>query len=51
MRIARNIGMVLLGVWLILTGALPFLRIHVGGMSLILSILAILAGLLILMGR
>lgn len=46
-----RLGMLLLGIWLILTGLLPFLNVAASGVSTILAVLAIAAGALILMGR
>ena len=51
MRFTRNIGFILLGIWLILTGILPFLKAGIPHTGALLSILAILAGVLILIGR
>jgi hypothetical protein len=45
----RNIGFLLLGIWLIFTGLSAF--IGLGGLSVILAVLAIIAGILILVGR
>lgn len=48
----RNLGMILLGVWLILTGLLPLLSIRVSPMVTTgLAVLGIAAGLLILLKR
>jgi len=48
----RNLGMILLGIWLILTGLLPLLSVRLTGTaSIALSVLAIIAGLLILLRR
>lgn len=47
----RNIGMLLLGVWLILTGLAPFLDIASQGFVTLMAVLAIAAGALILIGR
>jgi len=47
----RNLGMLLLGIWLILTGALAFVQVTFAHTGLILSALAIVAGVLILLGR
>ncbi|HKY28176.1 MAG TPA: hypothetical protein VJM12_09540, partial [Pyrinomonadaceae bacterium] len=48
----RNIGMVLLGLWLILTGLLPLLNVNISGTaSMALGVLAIVAGILILIRR
>ena len=50
MKLPRNLGMVLLAVWLIATGALPLLQItFVRGP--VMEILAIAAGILLLLGR
>ena len=49
MKFNGNIGFVLLAIWLILTGLSAF--ISMGGLSVILAILAIAAGVLILMNR
>lgn len=47
----RNLGMLLLGIWLILTGALAFVHVTFANTGLVLSALAIVAGVLILLGR
>jgi len=48
----RNLGMVLLAIWLILTGLLPLLSIRVSPtVNTVLAVLAIVAGLLILLRR
>ncbi len=49
MNITRNIGMLLLSIWLILTGLSAF--VSMAGLAPILAILAILAGIFILIGR
>jgi hypothetical protein len=51
MRLTRNVGMLLLGIWLILTGLLQVASISIPGIGIILALLAIVAGILILMGR
>ena len=50
-RGTKNWGMLLLGIWLILTGLLPFVHITFVNMGLILAVLAIAAGSLILLDR
>ncbi len=50
MKISSNLGMILLAIWLILTGLLPLLRISFPGGDILLAILAIAAGVLILLG-
>ena len=47
----KNLGMLLLGVWLILGGLLPLIGLSFQGMGMIMAILAIAAGVLILIGR
>ncbi len=52
-RGTKNIGMLLLAIWLIATGATAFVNVNVtfANMGLILSSLAIAAGVLILLDR
>ncbi len=48
----RNLGMLLLGIWLILTGLLPLANMRVSPtVSMGLAVLAIVAGVLILLRR
>ena len=47
----KNLGMLLLGIWLIMTGLIPLLHFHFQGLPLIMSILAIASGALLLLGR
>ncbi len=49
MNITKNIGFLLLAIWLILTGLSAF--ISMGGLAVILALLAIAAGVFILLGR
>jgi hypothetical protein len=49
MRFNRNIGFLLLAIWLILTGLSAF--VPIGGLGVILALLAIAAGVFILIGR
>ncbi len=51
MRMTRSIGMLLLGIWLVLTGLIPLLNFGFSGMGTVMAILAIAAGVLILVGR
>jgi hypothetical protein len=51
MKLASNLGMLLLGIWLILTGALPLLNISFQGVGTLLNVLAVAAGVLILMNK
>ena len=51
MRITQNMGMLLLAIWLILTGLITLLGLSFQGLPLIMGILALIAGILILLGR
>ena len=51
LKVTRNLGMLLLGIWLILSGLLPLLHVGLGELSMLLQLLAIVAGALILIGR
>jgi len=51
MKITKNIGMLLLGIWLITTGLIPLLNLSFSGLGTIMAILAIAAGALIIVGR
>ena len=52
MKLPRNLGMVLLAIWVIAQGALPILGVSPGYTgALVLHALAIAAGILLLMGR
>jgi len=53
MKVPSNLGMLLLGIWLIATGALGLLGGGTITLSIgtLLAILAIVAGILIIMGR
>ncbi len=51
MKLTKSIGMLLLGIWLILTGLAGLVSIPIPAFGIILAILAIAAGVLILLGR
>ena len=51
MKLASNLGMLLLGIWLVLTGLFPLLNISFQGSGTLLNILAVAAGALILMNK
>jgi len=51
MSITKNIGMLLLSIWLILTGVIPLVNLSFSGLHMMMAVFAILAGLLILVGR
>jgi hypothetical protein len=50
-RLTRNLGMLLLAIWLILTGLMPLLNLSFQGVGTIMAILAIASGVLLLIGR
>jgi hypothetical protein len=47
----KNWGMLLLGIWLVLTGLLPLMHITFLNMGSLLAVLAVAAGSLILLDR
>lgn len=47
----RHIGMILLGVWLILHGLISIINLHFNGLPLLMGILALVAGILIILRR
>ena len=48
---SRSLGMLLLGVWLILTGLLPLLNMRFSStVPTVLAVIAVVAGILILLG-
>lgn len=49
MRFTNNLGFLLLAIWLILTGLAQFVAL--GDLTAIMNVLALIAGVLILMGR
>ena len=51
MRLTRNIGMLLLAAWLMLTGLIPLLNLSFSGLGTLMAILAIATGVLIVVGR
>lgn len=50
-KLTKNLGLILLGIWLIITGLIPLLHLNFEGLSLIMAILAIASGVLILFDR
>ena len=51
MHLTHNLGMILLAIWLILYGLIALLGLGFSGLGVIMAILAIAAGVLILLGR
>jgi hypothetical protein len=48
MKLTKNLGMLLLGIWLILSGLIPLLHLSFSGLGTLMAILAIAAGALVL---
>ncbi len=51
MKLNKNLGMLLLSIWLIVTGLLQVVSIAIPAVDIILPLLAIAAGIIILLGR
>jgi len=51
MKLNRNLGTLLLGIWLVLTGLISLIDLHFSGLGMIMAVLALVAGLLIVLGR
>ena len=51
MKVIRNLGMLLLAAWLVLTGLIPLLNLSFSGLGTVMAILAIASGVLIVVGR
>lgn len=51
MKVTRNLGMLLLGIWLIATGLIPLLNLSFSGLGTLMAVIAIVAGALIIVGR
>jgi hypothetical protein len=47
----RNIGMILLGAWLILTGLISLTNLSFEGLPMLMAILALVSGILIILKR
>ena len=51
MKLTRNTGMLLLGIWLIIYGLEPLIGLSFRGLDTIMGIVAVVAGVLIVLGR
>ncbi len=51
MKVTRNLGMLLLAAWLVITGLIPLLNLSFSGLGTVMAVLAIAAGVLIVVGR
>ncbi|MFO7539050.1 MAG: hypothetical protein R6X32_13480 [Chloroflexota bacterium] len=50
-QFTKNLGMLLLAIWLILTGLIGLLGLSFEGLGIVMALLALLAGVLILLQR
>jgi hypothetical protein len=50
-KVTKNLGMLVLGLWLILTGLIPLLNLSFSGLGTLMAAGAIAAGTLIVVGR
>ena len=50
MRLPKRLGMILLGVWLILTGLIAIFGLSFSGLPIVMAIIAIISGILIVFG-
>jgi hypothetical protein len=50
-KLPKDLGMILLGIWLIMTGLIPLLHLSFEGLPFIMAILAIASGVLVLLRR
>ena len=48
---AKNLGMLVLGAWLILNGLIPLLNLSFSGLGTLMAVGAIAAGVLIIIGK
>jgi len=51
MKVTRNLGMLLLGIWLVITGLIPLFNFGFNGLGTVMALLALVAGALIIVGR
>jgi hypothetical protein len=50
MKLAKQPGRLLLGIWLVMTGLIPLLHLSFSGMGTLMAVLAIAAGVLTVLG-
>lgn len=51
MKLSRNLAFFLLGAWLILHGLISIIHLSFSGLDLLMSILALVAGILLIVGK
>jgi hypothetical protein len=50
-KVTRNLGLLLLSIWLILTGLVSLIGLGFGGLGTLMGLLALAAGVALLVGR
>jgi hypothetical protein len=50
-KVTRSLGLLLLGTWLSLTGLIPLVGLSFGGLRTLMGLLALGAGVALLLGR
>jgi hypothetical protein len=51
MKFTKNLGMLLLGIWLIINGLTPLLNLSFSGLGTLMAVLALAAGVFIIVGK
>ncbi len=51
MKVTRNVGMLLLGIWLVVMGLRHLVNLSFSGLDTVLAVIAMIAGVLIILGR
>lgn len=51
MKFTRNIGMLLLGIWLLVVGLQQLVHLSFSGLDTIMAVVALVAGAFIILGR
>lgn len=51
MKLSRNLAFLLLGAWLILNALISMIHLSFSGLNIIMSILALAAGVLLIVGK
>lgn len=51
MKLSKNLGLILLSIWLILTGLFAIISFNFDGREIAMAILAIVSGVLLLFGK
>ncbi|HUL03801.1 MAG TPA: hypothetical protein VLV16_11290 [Gemmatimonadales bacterium] len=51
MAVTKNLGTLLLGIWLVLTGLIQLIHLGFEGLTMIMAVLALVSGVLVVVGR